>query len=112
MHELPIQAKILGSELWALYQTLLQVVPPVKSLSDNATVHKGICRGRDWFTAVCGKRLGGRRGGVGTLFTFSKVKSHQTEEAVDALRGDRTGGCQCKHRCGPAGEAGSGVVQR
>ena len=33
-------------------ETLLHVVLPVKSLTCNATVHKGMCRGWDWCTAA------------------------------------------------------------
>ena len=82
--ELPVQAKILRCELWVLHQTLLHVVPPTKSLTNNATVQKDVCRGQDWCTAAIRpladlwKKIWAKLddvGGVGTPFTSSKVKA-------------------------------------
>ena len=68
---LPVRAKILGCEVWTLYQTLLHVVPPVKALTHNLPVHRVVhsrnqtprrCVEKDW------AKLDDVRG-VGTLFS-------------------------------------------
>ena len=92
-----------------------------KALTDTATVHKGICRGRDWCTvairphAAVPKKISTKLDDVGgeegTQFTLSKVAAHQTKKVVDSLQGDELAVFNANNAAA-GGKAGSGVVQR
>ena len=49
--DLPVQRRILRAELWSLLALLRLMVPPVRAVTDNSTIIRGLAMGEQWCTA-------------------------------------------------------------
>ena len=116
--ELPVQRRILRGELWSLLMLLRVMLPPVRAVSDNSTVVRGLAMGEAWCTSASRphadvwrliwfkiRDIGYGAHGV----TVAKVKAHNSLRVIQELPRESMAQCLANREADVAAKFGAGL---